>query len=71
MLNQIFQASEAIIGICVAIGLAVFAKHYAGLKKKAALSDILKVRLDKEHVLDENNATNLESLIERENKRSH
>jgi hypothetical protein len=60
---------KTILAIFGALVLAVFAKRYSDLKKKALGSQKKDVELEKKKIILENDNTNLIDLVERENKR--
>jgi C4-dicarboxylate transporter len=69
--EQIVDSFKTISAIITAILLAIFAKRYSDLKKRKAELERQELENKKEQVIYENNATDLESLVERENKRDH
>lgn len=69
MLNQIIQGSEAIIGIIIALCLAIFAKKYSDLKKRERQAKAKEVDRAIGEVLRDNDALSTDELMQRENKR--
>lgn len=68
-MDQLVDAFKAVGGLVLAIGLAIFAKKYADLKRKEQLRKAEDVLRKVNQVIDRNDSTPIDDLMDRENKR--
>lgn len=67
ILRQTLDALIAIGAIIVAIGLAIFGKRYSEMKKREVQNRVNEVENAKRKIVDTNDDTSLDELIDREN----
>ena len=58
---------RTIIGLVIALGLAIFAKRYSDMKNRDVKNRRREVEIDKETVTDRNDDLPLDDLVHREN----
>ena len=65
---NLLQGLETIVGVVIALLLAIFAKRYSDMRKRDILSRLKEVEDVKATIIHRNDSTDLESLVDRENK---
>lgn len=69
MFDDLIYALKAVLGVLMAIGLAIFAKRYSDMKRKAEKQRMKEVADEIIKTTDSNNSMPIDDLIERENAR--